>query len=223
MIRADSSASLVMPRSPAVLEIIFAKQGIGQNEKRVEVKVICPISYEHSKGQMMHWSLLTQNPWQVFAHIEYYSFLHLLLLLSCWNSTLKCPCMAAQLQWTLLSVSHSFYNPKPEVHETGNMSFYQINTLHHGAGEGRTTLISMQTVYGLFNTIKTKIRIIKRFVEIFSEIIFYAPILHFVDLQAGFLTGSVVTGRSNKCRIWLQICFQTKENQRQGFLWIVAL
>lgn len=94
------------------------------------------------------------------------------LLLSPCNPTLKCPCMAAQLPWTLLSLSHSFWNSKHQVYDTGNMSFYQINTLHHGAGEGRNMFISMQTMYGLFNVIKTKIWVIKTLLEIFSEVIF---------------------------------------------------
>lgn len=124
------------------------------------------------------------------------------LLLSLCNPTLKCPCMAAQLQWTLLSLCHNFWNSKPQVHDTGNMSFYQINTLLHGAGGGRSMFISIQTMYGLFNVIKIKTWVIKTLLNIFSEVIFYASILLICRLNV-FLTDCVETHRSNKkCRIW---------------------
>lgn len=65
------------------------------------------------------------------------------------------------------------------------MSFYQIHTLHHGSEEDRNVLISMKTMFGLFNVIRTKIRVFKTLLEIFSEMIFfYAPVLYFVNLQA---------------------------------------
>lgn len=64
--------------------------------------------------------------------------------------------------------------------------------------------ISMQTMFGLFNVIRTKIRVFKTLLEIFSEIIFFM-LLYYILLICRlnvFLTGCVETGRSNKkCRI----------------------
>lgn len=76
--RGDSSASLAILCSPAVFKLYLQSRGQGRMRTVWRwTDFQFPMSTVKAK-----WFLFMQNPWHLFAYIEDYSFLHVLLLLA---------------------------------------------------------------------------------------------------------------------------------------------